>query len=210
MITEDITLYAKWVSMYPSAYTSEYVDIAKYNNSTSQKDVVVTAVSLANKNYYYFTCYESGVYTIHLNRTVGDFYVSVYNLTENASLIYNYNMYGTYPSISETFFAEAGDVVYLNFYNYGGDYGAECSFYVENAAYPKSTSTAAPDLVERYVYDSNSASTVSQTVTYGSAYSLVIPEKAGSTFVGWYNGSNRVEEGTWLIDSDVTLTPIWE
>jgi uncharacterized repeat protein (TIGR02543 family) len=53
----DITLYAKWVSMYPSAYTSEYVDIAKYNNSTSQKGVVVTAISQANKNYYYFTCY---------------------------------------------------------------------------------------------------------------------------------------------------------
>ncbi len=47
------------------------------------------------------------------------------------------------------------------------------------------------------------------TVTYDSEVTLPAPAKAGYTFSGWYNGNNKVSNGKWTIDSNVTLTSKW-
>ncbi len=48
------------------------------------------------------------------------------------------------------------------------------------------------------------------TFTYGSAYELPTPTKAGYTFDGWLNGEDSfATSGTWTITSAVSLTASW-
>ena len=49
----------------------------------------------------------------------------------------------------------------------------------------------------------------SEEITYGTDYTLPTPTRTGYTFNGWYNGSNKVESGTWNFTSDLTLTASW-
>lgn len=53
-------------------------------------------------------------------------------------------------------------------------------------------------------------STSYTNVIFGNSITLPVPKRTGYTFLGWYNGSTKVESGTWEIDSNVTLTAKWE
>lgn len=57
-----------------------------------------------------------------------------------------------------------------------------------------------------YNYDSLSDS---QVVTFDANCSLLNPERTGYEFNGWYYNGQRVENGKWSIDSDVTLVANW-
>ena len=51
---------------------------------------------------------------------------------------------------------------------------------------------------------------LTQTVTYGANYTLIQPTRTGFVFDGWYGADgNRVADGTWTTDGDVTLTAYW-
>ncbi|MBQ8545786.1 MAG: InlB B-repeat-containing protein [Clostridia bacterium] len=62
-------------------------------------------------------------------------------------------------------------------------------------------------------FDANSGyvAGTSQTIVYGSTYSLNIPERVGYTFDGWYYNGQKVDNvGTWTIISDnITLVARW-
>ena len=47
-------------------------------------------------------------------------------------------------------------------------------------------------------------------VVYENSYALPTPEKIGYEFKGWYDGDNRVNDGTWKLDFNVTLKAKWE
>ena len=209
-ITTDTTLYAKWVSMVSSssATSREYVDIANYNSSSSKKTISITSNSSSSRNYYYFTCYKSGSYTFYANHSSGDFYITVYNATQGTTIINNYNLYGSYSSKSATFSANAGDIIYVSLYNYSYGSNSSGNFYVSGAAYPISTAKASCSTVTGYVYDTSS--TASTTVTFGSSHTLPTLTRTGYSFLGWYNGTTKVESGNWSIASNVTLTPKWQ
>ena len=49
-----------------------------------------------------------------------------------------------------------------------------------------------------------------QDVIYNSSYKLIVPTKAGYTFMGWYNGNNIIESGTWKYTSSIELKAKWE
>ena len=53
----------------------------------------------------------------------------------------------------------------------------------------------------------------SQKVTYGERIVLPKPTRATTTanwnFKGWYYNGERITDGIWLIDNDVTLTAKW-
>ena len=53
-------------------------------------------------------------------------------------------------------------------------------------------------------------SSTTQTVTYGTAYTLHTPTRAGYTFEGWYSGSSEIFSGTWNKDSGITVTAQWK
>ena len=208
IITEDITLYAKWVSMTSSYSSREYVDIANYNSSSSKKTISITTNSSSSRNYYYFTCYKSGSYTFYANHSSGDFYITVYNATQGTTIINNYNLYGSYSGKSATFSANAGDIIYVSLYNYSYGSNSSGNFYVSGASYPTSTAKASCSTVTGYVYDTSS--TASTTVTFGSYHTLPTLTRTGYTFNGWYNGNTKVESGSWSIASNVTLVPKWQ
>ena len=204
-ITSDITLYAKWTAMTSSYKTRNYLDIAGYTNASCKASLSVTATSSGSQNYYYFTCYQSGTFTIYTAWQTGDFYVTVYNATKGTTIISETNLWRSNSSKSASFTADAGDVIYVSLYNYSSTTSSTCSLYVSGAGYPTSTA-AAPD--SDYLYDSGSTDTV--TVTYGEEYTLPTITRAGYTFLGWYNGNTKVESGTWQIASDVTLVARWQ
>ncbi len=62
------------------------------------------------------------------------------------------------------------------------------------------------------IYDANggTATEVSDTVTFDSPFTLPDAERAGYTFMGWYNESNKVTGSVWKIPNDVTLVAKWE
>lgn len=56
-----------------------------------------------------------------------------------------------------------------------------------------------------------SISETTKDITFGDLYNLAIPTCYGYTFVKWVDaGGNTVTNGTWDIDSNVTLTAVWE
>ncbi|MBQ2738475.1 MAG: InlB B-repeat-containing protein, partial [Clostridia bacterium] len=211
--SSDTTLYAKWIAMSSSYSTREYVDIVNYNNSSSMKSFTVSATSSTSQNYYYFTCYKAGTFTINASLTSGDYYITAHNVSKGVTILNRYNMYGSCPSQSVTFTADAGDVIYVSLYKYSSSgstgYG---SFYVSGASYPTSTSVAIMNIwnddLSDYIYSEGASAT--NTVTYGTSVTLPTPSRTGYTFLGWYNGEDKVESGVWSIASVVTLEPKWQ
>ena len=61
-----------------------------------------------------------------------------------------------------------------------------------------------------YDADGGNLASVTQSVTVGESYTLATPDRVGYSFLGWYNGENKVEGGKWTIKSDVTLKAKWE
>ena len=57
-----------------------------------------------------------------------------------------------------------------------------------------------------YGYDNK---TSSQKVTYGSSFELENPTRNGYAFLGWYDGDNKVENGTWNQTSGMNLSAMW-
>ena len=48
------------------------------------------------------------------------------------------------------------------------------------------------------------------TITYDQVYTLPTPTRKGYTFLGWYDGDNKVVSGTWNIARNVTLVARWQ
>lgn len=49
------------------------------------------------------------------------------------------------------------------------------------------------------------------TVTYDQVYTLPTPTRTGYTFIGWFNGDNKVElNGVWKIENSTTLVAHWQ
>ena len=61
-------------------------------------------------------------------------------------------------------------------------------------------------------YDLNydGAPTTTQQVIKGENVNLIIPERRGYEFLGWYYNGNKITDGVWQYDGDITLTARWE
>ena len=57
-------------------------------------------------------------------------------------------------------------------------------------------------------YDSIEQAT--QEVTFDSAYKLIVPTRNGYDFDGWYNGNEKITDGTYKTASDITLKATWK
>lgn len=58
--------------------------------------------------------------------------------------------------------------------------------------------------------DGGQCSTQTAKYTYDSFVTLPVPTRTDYDFVGWYNGITKVENGTWKIADNCTLTAKWE
>ena len=60
-------------------------------------------------------------------------------------------------------------------------------------------------------YDANGGKAeATQIATYDADVTLLIPERSGYKFLGWYDGETKYENCTWQITNDVTLKAKWE
>ena len=61
-------------------------------------------------------------------------------------------------------------------------------------------------------YDANGGtiSSTTQSVKYDSTYTLRTPTRTGYTFLGWYNGENKVDGGIWKLTSGLSLKAEWQ
>ena len=63
------------------------------------------------------------------------------------------------------------------------------------------------NLIYDFGYENAPSST--QTVKKGETVNLIIPERAGYEFSGWYYNYSKIESGVWQYDNDITLTARW-
>lgn len=62
-------------------------------------------------------------------------------------------------------------------------------------------------------YDVNGGNDITEYIIgiqYGSKYELIIPNRVGYTFKGWYNENIKMTNGTWTLLNDITLVAKWE
>ena len=60
-------------------------------------------------------------------------------------------------------------------------------------------------------YDANggTANKSTQSVKYGTSFSLTTASRSGYTFLGWYKGTSQITAGEWRYTNDVTLIAKW-
>ena len=61
-----------------------------------------------------------------------------------------------------------------------------------------------------YVTHGGSVSSLTQTVTFGSEFTLLTPNRTGYTFLGWYYGEYMLENGVWTRECGLTLEAKWQ
>ena len=86
---------------------------------------------------------------------------------------------------------------------------------VENGTYTKTSDTelkakwSAKTFTIKFNLDGGTGAS-DITVKYQEAYTLPTPTKEGFGFAGWFDGTIKVENGTYTLTSDLTLTAKWE
>ena len=62
----------------------------------------------------------------------------------------------------------------------------------------------------KYNANNGTSSKASDTAIYDSNFTLATAERVGYKFLGWFDGSQKVDSGDWKIANDVTLKAEWE
>ena len=199
-INSDITLYAKWISIYVSnnSYPSWSVSgNTLYSNNTSNSSssyYTITAQTAMTVRFNYYTSSESGcdyLYILKNNETI----ISCSGITDPESYSISLDVGDTLTFV----YSKDGSVYY----------GDDKAYITDLSAAPVVTSTAVANrsTVAGLVYSNGSSYTVE--VGYGEYFTLPTITRSGYTFLGWYHGGDKVESGLWQISGDCTLTASW-
>lgn len=186
-VTNDLILYAGWWNVYngvssSSPLSSMYIiDTVNKNNSSGNQYSFSTSTS--GGRMIFFAVYKTGTYNLYYkNSSTSNGYraaIHIYNQTQNKS-------YGptSVTQISTSFRsvsipANAGDVLMLWGEKFDSN-SSTVSFYLEGNEYP--------DAGGRYIKDFPAKISVGETVT------LQAKTNAGYTWLGWYDGENKLAE----------------
>lgn len=190
-LTQDITLYAKWISYSSSAYGTMSTGSSTY--------VYMTGTT----KYYAFVPLVSGTITVYSTGsydTVGYLCDSNFN-----TLVYN-DDYSGGSNFQYTYNVTAGTLYYIGVRRYSSS-TSYSYVYVTGTARPTTSAVAQPTssaLVYSY------GNTYTTRLGYGVEYTLPTLTRSGYTFDGWYYGDTKVPtSGTWNYSSNITLTPRW-
>ena len=193
-ITEDMTLYAKWI------YNSGY------NTITVGSSISSIYLSGTTVRYYAFVPLVSGTITVYSSSSY-DTYGYLYN--SSLGQLTSNDDGGTNGNFRYTYSVTSGTLYYIGIRAYSsGTYGY-ASLYVTGTQRPTSTATAnVSDTTGSYAYSSGDSVTLS--LGYGETYTLPTLTRSGYVFDGWYYGTTKIPTtGTWNIQGDVALTPQW-
>ena len=215
--------YIYYKNEYTGSSYKTYIGVTNLTTNTTIKDTV--ACSSTNYDYVSFECNAGDVIAINLYR---------YDYSARA-----YFYFGGFSSAISTAVADldtkAGVVyneesTYLETVDYGEDYTMPTptrtgytfdGWYngdkkVESGAWniPNDVILTPSWIANTYTITFNAndgtVSSKTQTVEYDSEYTLPTPTRTGYTFLGWYNGSTKVTDGTWTKESDITLKAKWQ
>ena len=137
-IDQDITVYAGWYEIQTTGYGNYVLDVFNNNNQAEQSYSFSTSGTSSSKyRYTYFTALESGSYSIYFKNSSSSSnygtYIYIYNVTQRKTIKSNSNITSTTYS-SQTFTANAGDVIYIRNYRYNTNYSATFSMYFDVTA----------------------------------------------------------------------------
>ena len=197
VLTDDITLYAKWV------YQSYSGTVITPGTSSGQ----YVYLSGSTMTYFAFVPLQSGTLTVYSTGSY-DSYGYLYN--SSRTQLTSDDDSGNSYNFSYSYSVTAGNLYYIGVKGYGSSVYGSCYVYISGTATYVPTTYAYADfnVGDGYVYDTYSS--ISGTVTYDLWYDLPTPTRDGYTFAGWYYGDTKVESGYWLIDEDATLTARWQ
>jgi len=209
-LTEDLTLYAGWLAQKTQSVLSNTVIRPEEHDASYKAYKISTDKTSENaKIYLYLVAKEAGEHTVfYANSTSyeNSYHLSAYNLTTGETLLDDEGVTTT-TRYNFSFTCNAGDVIALELYRYSASGDSFASFYfVDFEAIESKTVAKIPDDGKKY----NGGQSCTEIYTFDSAYQLPVPTRPGHTFLGWYHGETKMENGTWSIASDVTLTPKWE
>ena len=204
-----MTLYAGWEEMtLSSVYSETQINPTDYTSSSDYYSVSTGNTSSSSKKHIYVVAQQSGTHYIYWKNYSSSssygYYLQIYNLTAGSTIRNSSNTYSSsYQSIEFT--CSAGDIIVISLYRYNVNYSSTAYFYFSGFTSPSGTAT-----VDCIPYGYSEGSTSSTAVTFGSSYTLPELTRSGYSFLGWYNGDEKVESGIWSIASDVILRPMWE
>ena len=201
-ITSDTILYAGWTQMVETYYSIQYVDITTANNTEANPyyGYASSGSSSSSKYYHYFTALTTGNYKLYYKTASSSssygIYLGAYNVTQGRTIKSSSSCYSTsWNSVS--FKANAGDVIYLQSYDYSK--GGSWYFYVEGGSVPTAGGKA-PNVSTHY--------------TAGSSISLWATPRLGYDFIGWYENdtlvSSESEYSYTMPNENITLTAKWQ
>ena len=208
-----IIYYRSGTSKDSASSSSLYkIGISIINLSTSKTILANTTNTLGWKNVSFTTnvgdvicigLYRNNAYDVYAHLAFEGFTKENSTAKTSSTIGINYNDEINYPNISRTGYTFAGwylndELFESNTWNISSNGTLEATWSPNNY---------------QITYDVNGGKELFnnvQTVTYDSNYSLIIPERVGYEFVGWYDSNNNlVQDGTWTIADNCLLTANW-
>lgn len=202
-LSYNITLYAGWHAMTDDNYYSRQVINIVEDNNSSRNYLYFSTVgtSQSKKVYTYFTALTGGEYTVYvknstqLNHKGVD--LEIINSTKNSTIQEKRVTSANYIGINFT--ADAGDVICISAYRYNTSFSSTFYIYVEGGTYPEAGGLP--------------LNTSSLSVEAGQEITLKAANDSGYTWLGWYNGSEKLSDDTTytfnMPHQSITLTPKW-
>ena len=156
------------------------------------KNVKISLGTKANREYT--AHWQANTYHIMFNPNGGS------SSTSSMDMIYDANY--TLPTPTKTGYT------FLGWYDGSTKYASGISKISDNIELL--AKWEAKSYTITYNPNGGTLSSTTQTVTYGTAYTLYTPTRVGYTFEGWYSGSSEIVAGTWNKDSGITVTAQWK
>ena len=143
-ISSDLTLYAGWQYVGVSVNTTQYSSFNAIDHNTYSTARTVS-VNATNVRYDYFATLTSGQYKIYYwhEQSVAEeygIYIYIRNVTTGEVILDTICRSGSTIPIS--FYADAGDVIYIKTNRVTTKYYSDCSYYVAGAKEPADGGTA--------------------------------------------------------------------
>ena len=187
-VTKDVTLYAKWISYSGSG-------VIPYNGSLT---VDVVSKSSSTKHYYAFVPLVSGNISVYSNGGMSDTYGTLYD-SNKRQLTYDDDS-GDGNNFKITYSVTAGRL-----------------YYIVPAGYNSSGTTTVylsgdmPDAGGSLLLSGDDSEPIK--ITVGKRVKLMATTNSGYTFIGWYNGEEKVTDALTyeftMTAENVTYTAKW-
>ena len=210
VITDDMTLYAGWMPMNGSlAYSQIQIDPSDYTSSEACYTMHTAphySTSTSYITYIYMVAEETGIHSIYWKGSSTSssysYYIGITNLSTQTSVGCDVEV-NTLSYQSCTFACSKGDIIVIQLFSNG--YSSTAKLYFSGFGKPPASDCIATPRCE---YEEQS--TYKYLVEYDKNSMLPTPIRAHYTFLGWYNGEDKIESGIWKTDNDIVLVPKWE